>query len=173
MVSVGYGLPSVTSVILINSRLICPLVVPVRISGLQYRQYKQYKCPHNMSNKKANENNISVRKDMRVEKELLAIIDSVRGDVSYSAWVRRACVQRLTSEGIAVPSDNELPTPQAAVMVKKPSKILNKPKPRYMWHTPQGSFDNRGDAVRASGIKADSLTKKCDAKIDGFSRDLV
>lgn len=55
-----------------------------------------------MSNRKANENNMSVRKDMRIEKELLAKIDSVRGDVPFAAWMKRAAIMRLENEGHTV-----------------------------------------------------------------------
>ena len=55
-----------------------------------------------MSIRKANENNQSVRKDMRIEKELLSMIDSVRGDVPFSAWVKRAAIMRLENEGHTV-----------------------------------------------------------------------
>lgn len=45
--------------------------------------------------KKANETTTSVRKDMRIDKELLAKIDDVRGDVPFAAWVKRAIKMRL------------------------------------------------------------------------------
>ena len=48
--------------------------------------------------KKANENEKSVRKDMRVDKELLAQIEAVRGDVPFAAWVKRAIKMRLERE---------------------------------------------------------------------------
>jgi hypothetical protein len=51
-----------------------------------------------MSIRKANENNQSVRKDMRVEKELLALVDSARGDVPFATWVKRAIKMRLEQE---------------------------------------------------------------------------
>lgn len=67
-----------------------------------------------MSIKKANENNQSVRKDMRVEKELLSMIDSVRGDVPFSAWVKRAAIMRLENEGhtVQVQKESKLPEPK-------------------------------------------------------------
>ena len=40
--------------------------------------------------KKANETTTSVRKGIRIDKELLAMIDAVRGDVPFAAWVKRA-----------------------------------------------------------------------------------
>lgn len=49
--------------------------------------------------KKANENNLSVRKDIRIDKKLLVLIDSVRGDVPFSTWIKRAAIQRLANEG--------------------------------------------------------------------------
>lgn len=52
------------------------------------------------NNKRANETATSVRKDMRIEKELLAKIDAVRGDVPFSAWVKRAIKMRLDSYNI-------------------------------------------------------------------------
>ena len=45
--------------------------------------------------KRANETAISVRKDMRIDKDLLAKIDDVRGDVPFAAWVKRAIKMRL------------------------------------------------------------------------------
>ena len=47
--------------------------------------------------KRANETATSVRKDMRIDKELLANIDNVRGDVPFAAWVKRAIIMRLDS----------------------------------------------------------------------------
>lgn len=128
-----------------------------------------------MSTRKANENNLSVRKDMRIDKELLQIIDSVRGDVPFAAWVKRAAIQRLTSEGIAVPDKISGGSTTPIVEIKKiPVKTKNiesKPKPRYTWITPQGEFSGRTSAVKASGVKADSLTKLCDSEEDnGYSR---
>lgn len=46
-------------------------------------------------NKRANETATSVRKDMRINKELLENIDNVRGDVPFAAWVKRAIIMRL------------------------------------------------------------------------------
>lgn len=46
-------------------------------------------------NKRANETATSVRKDMRINKELLDNIDNVRGDVPFAAWVKRAIIMRL------------------------------------------------------------------------------
>ncbi|MCG3814277.1 hypothetical protein I3260_18750 [Photobacterium damselae] len=51
-----------------------------------------------MSTKKANETSASIRKDMRFDKKLMARIDEARGDVSFSAWVRRAVLMRLDGE---------------------------------------------------------------------------
>lgn len=49
-----------------------------------------------MKNKKrANETATSVRKDMRIDKDLLVKIDEVRGDVPFAAWVKRAIKMRL------------------------------------------------------------------------------
>ena len=45
--------------------------------------------------KRANETATSVRKDMRIDKDLLAKIDEVRGDVPFAAWVKRAIKMRL------------------------------------------------------------------------------
>ncbi|MCD9531933.1 hypothetical protein GLP09_17640, partial [Photobacterium carnosum] len=45
--------------------------------------------------KKANETATSVRKDMRIDKDLLAKIDAVRGDVPFAAWVKRSIKMRL------------------------------------------------------------------------------
>ncbi|WP_413517102.1 hypothetical protein [Photobacterium phosphoreum] len=45
--------------------------------------------------KRANETATSVRKDMRIDKDLLAKIDDVRGDVPFAAWVKRAIKMRL------------------------------------------------------------------------------
>ena len=47
--------------------------------------------------KRANETTTSVRKDMRIDKELLAKIDNIRGDVPFAAWVKRAIIMRLDS----------------------------------------------------------------------------
>ena len=125
-----------------------------------------------MSTGSLNNNNLSSKKNIRFEHDLIEQIEQAKDPlIPFSAWVKQACREKLNGEIVqVVTSAPKAVRPSADA---KPSKIFNKPKPRYMWHTPQGSFDNRGDAVRASGIKADSLTKKCDAKIDGFSRDLV
>ena len=45
--------------------------------------------------KRANETATSVRKDMRIDKDLLAKVDDVRGDVPFAAWVKRAIKMRL------------------------------------------------------------------------------
>lgn len=57
-----------------------------------------------MENKRrANETATSFRKDMRIDKDLLAKIDEVRGDVPFAAWVKRAIKMRLEGlEKIAV-----------------------------------------------------------------------
>ncbi|MCD9539558.1 hypothetical protein GRJ22_18405 [Photobacterium carnosum] len=52
------------------------------------------------NNKRANETATSVRKDMRMEKDLLALIDAVRGDVPFAAWVKRAIKMRLEKENV-------------------------------------------------------------------------
>lgn len=53
------------------------------------------------NNKRANETATSVRKDMRIDKELLAQIDKTRGDVTFSAWVKRAILMRLDAENMS------------------------------------------------------------------------
>lgn len=50
-----------------------------------------------LDRKRANETTTSVRKDMRIDKELLAKIDNIRGDVPFAAWVKRAIIMRLDS----------------------------------------------------------------------------
>jgi len=48
---------------------------------------------------KANQNSKSTRKDMRIENELLDLVNTVRGDVPFAAWVKRAIIMRLENEG--------------------------------------------------------------------------
>lgn len=72
-----------------------------------------------MSIKKANENNISVRKDMRIDKELLAKVDAARGDVPFAAWVKRAILMRLDGETSAqVQTKTHKPTQSQPSAVK-------------------------------------------------------
>ena len=52
------------------------------------------------NNKRANETATSVRKDMRMDKDLLALVDAVRGDVPFAAWVKRAIKMRLEKENV-------------------------------------------------------------------------
>ena len=52
------------------------------------------------NNKRANETATSVRKDMRMEKDLLALVEAVRGDVPFAAWVKRAIKMRLEKENV-------------------------------------------------------------------------
>jgi hypothetical protein len=125
-----------------------------------------------MSTSNVNSNNKSSKKNIRFEHDLIEQIEQAKDPlIPFAAWVKQACRDKLNG-GVVQVVTSAPKTVRPSVDAKN-SKIINKAKPRYMWHTPEGSFDNRGDAVRASGIKADSLTKKCDAKIDGFSRDLV
>ncbi|PSW23969.1 hypothetical protein C9J19_20455 [Photobacterium phosphoreum] len=70
------------------------------------------------SKKRANETATSVRKDMRIDKDLLAKIDDIRGDVPFSAWVKRAIKMRL--EGLEIkPIESVLTTISADKKRKK------------------------------------------------------
>ena len=64
--------------------------------------------PHLSVKIKANETTTSVRKDMRINKDLLARIDSARGDVPFAAWVKRAIKMRLDNLGSTISVE---PTP--------------------------------------------------------------
>ncbi|MCD9489133.1 hypothetical protein [Photobacterium iliopiscarium] len=51
-----------------------------------------------MSTPKANKNNKSETKTIRFEHDLIALINAVRGDVPFAAWVKRSCINRLEIE---------------------------------------------------------------------------
>jgi len=132
-------------------------------------------CPH----MKVNENNRSIRKDMRVEKELLDIIDSVRGDTSFSAWVRRACVQRLKKEeGIKVVDNIEAPVKRpkrvrTSVASESKSSSNHNGKGSYIYHTPAGKFYGRNPAAEANNLTPHTLAKRCKESYDGYSLEPV
>lgn len=51
-----------------------------------------------MSTTKVHINNKSQTKGIRFEHDLIELIDRVRGDVAFSAWVKRAVMTRLKTE---------------------------------------------------------------------------
>lgn len=53
---------------------------------------------HRMSTTKVHINNKSQTKGIRFEHDLIELVDKVRGDVSFSAWVKRAVMNRLKTE---------------------------------------------------------------------------
>lgn len=109
----------------------------------------------------SNLNNKSVQRAIRFEHDQFEAVNAVRGDVSYAMWVKRAVQMRL---------DASEPQKSSPVTIDEPQR-KKRANNRYTWFTPQGKYDRRGDAVEASGIKADSLTKLCDNGLDdGFSR---
>lgn len=73
-------------------------------------------------NKRANETATSVRKDMRIDKDLLAKVDSVRGDVPFAAWVKRAIKMRL--DGL----DSTVSVESVPVVISADIKKKIKPK---------------------------------------------
>ena len=76
------------------------------------------------SKKRANETATSVRKDMRIDKDLLEKIDSVRGDVPFAAWVKRAIKMRLDSLNLTVSVES---APVVDRADKKKKKEIKRP----------------------------------------------
>ena len=107
-----------------------------------------------MSTGEKNTNSKSGKKNIRFEHDLVEQIEKAKDPlIPFAAWVKQACREKLNSGKVHVGTG-------ASGYVRP--VVQNKAKPRYIWTTPQGEFDNRTDAVKASGVKADSLTKKCD-----------
>jgi hypothetical protein len=88
----------------------------------------------------------STRKGIRFKNELLEKINKMRGTTPLGTWVQDVC----------------------ALAILETEKT--KPKPIYLWKTPQGEFDNRLEACEASGLNTDMLSKLCGNDTDGFSR---
>lgn len=117
-----------------------------------------------MSTGKLNSNSLSSKKNIRFEHELIEDIESCKDSlIPFSAWVKQACREKLEREK----------APVSTPISEHTQVRTNKPKPRYTWITPQGEFSGRNAAVKASGVKADSLTKLCDSEEDnGYNRIL-
>ncbi|MGR5254500.1 recombinase family protein [Vibrio astriarenae] len=49
----------------------------------------------------------STLKPIRFKKEMIESVDSIRGDVTFAAWVKRAVIQRLEREGVEVAEPNK------------------------------------------------------------------
>lgn len=76
--------------------------------------------------KRANETATSVRKDMRIDKELLAKIDNIRGDVPFAAWVKRAIIMRLDNlDPISQQRTTPISTSADTGQYKKTKSTLN------------------------------------------------
>ena len=106
--------------------------------------------------KKANETTTSVRKDMRIDKELLAKIDEVRGDVPFAAWVKRAIKMRL--EGLETKSVESI-----LVSISADKKRKKKPQQLAKTTTVRTSNELRAEKTKQllfSAISSLSRTKK-------------
>ena len=117
-----------------------------------------------------NLNNKSVQRAIRFTNEQYDKIEAARGDVSFAMYVKRSVQMRLDG-GESTEFQRVAPVPTSKV--SKSAKTTGEPRPRYKYFTPEGEFDNRGDAEEANGLKTYTLNKKCDAGIDGFRRELV
>ena len=106
--------------------------------------------------KKANETTTSVRKDMRIDKELLAKIDEVRGDVPFAAWVKRAIKMRL--EGLDTKTVESIP-----VSISADKKRKKKPQQPAKANTVRTSNELRAEKTKQllfSTISSLTRTKK-------------
>ena len=106
--------------------------------------------------KKANETTTSVRKDMRIDKELLAIIEEVRGDVPFAAWVKRAIKMRL--DGLETKPVESIPVSVSADKkikgkTKAPTKITSV-------RTPNELRSEKTKQLLFSAVSSLSRTKK-------------
>lgn len=108
--------------------------------------------------------NKSERINLRCTKAFKASLDELctKKGVKITDFILNLCAQEI-SKYIS-------PVEKAETVL---TNKKNPAKPRYMWITPVGSFDNRGDAEKATGLKTYTLTKKCDDQVDGFSRELI
>ena len=106
--------------------------------------------------KKANETTTSVRKDMRIDKELLAMIDTVRGDVPFAAWVKRAIKMRL--DGLYIKPVESVP-----VDISADKKRKKKPQQPVKTTTVRTSNELRAEKTKQllfSAVSSLSSTKK-------------
>lgn len=107
--------------------------------------------------KKANETATSVRKDMRIDKDLLAKIDAVRGDVPFAAWVKRSIKMRL--DGL----NNPMPVESVPVVISADKKSKKKPKVTAKTATVRTTNELRAEKTRQllfSAIRSLSCTEK-------------
>ncbi|OBU31004.1 hypothetical protein [Photobacterium phosphoreum] len=106
--------------------------------------------------KKANETTTSVRKDMRIDKELLAIIEEVRGDVPFAAWVKRAIKMRL--DGLETKPVESIPVSVSAdKKIKGKTKAPTKITPV---RTPNELRSEKTKQLLFSAVSSLSRTKK-------------
>ena len=106
--------------------------------------------------KKANETTTSVRKDMRIDKELLAKIEKVRGDVPFAAWVKRAIKMRL--DGLETKPVESIP-----VSISADKKIKKKIKERTKTASVRTRNELRAEKTKQllfSAVSSLSRTKK-------------
>ena len=106
--------------------------------------------------KKANETTTSVRKDMRIDKELLAIIEEVRGDVPFAAWVKRAIKMRL--DGLETKPVESIPVSISAD--KKIKKKTKAPTKTTSVRTPNELRAEKTKQLLFSAVSSLSSTKK-------------
>jgi hypothetical protein len=108
--------------------------------------------------KKANETTTSVRKDMRIDKELLAMIDTVRGDVPFAAWVKRAIKMRL--DGLYIKPVESVPVDISAD--KKSSKKSKAPVKTVTVRTANELRAEKTRQLLFSSIRLLSRTEKAE-----------
>lgn len=106
--------------------------------------------------KKANETTTSVRKDMRIDKELLAKIEEVRGDVPFAAWVKRAIKMRL--DGLETKPVESIPVSISAD--KKIKKKTKAPTKTTSVRTPNELRAEKTKQLLFSAVSSLSSTKK-------------
>lgn len=108
--------------------------------------------------KRANETATSVRKDMRIDKDLLAKIDSVRGDVPFAAWVKRAIKMRLDG------SDYIVSVESVPVVISADVKKKIKPKVTSITGSVRTVNELRAEKTKNILFSAVSLLSRTDKK---------
>lgn len=114
------------------------------------------------------DNNKSISKNIRFRRELIDEIDKHKDDlIPFSAWVMRACEEKLISDRLQVGTGEPVSIPVAKTSGRTAAKSS------YKYITPNGDFDNRREASDAMNTSPATITRWCDSGLHGCSREII
>lgn len=126
-----------------------------------------------MSTGNLNNNNLSSKKNIRFEHDLIELIEQAKDPlIPFSAWVKQACRDKLNGVVTQVITSTHNPV-RPSVSMKDKSSSNHNGKGNYIYHTPAGDFTGRNPAAEANELTPHTVAKRCKDGYEGYSLEVV